>query len=284
MKKISSPFPTYDYIFVDTMNLVSISYFGQSRLSWNGKPTGMLFGVLRQIIFLQKKYPEAKIVFLWEGFNSIRKSQYPFYKSKRREKDNSFLESLDDVKMVLPWMGVYQCVHSGVEADDLAGYFCEKYIGKKILLVSNDRDWWSFVTKEVNILFKNEEHSEADLEKILTFPPSKIVLFKILKGDPSDNVGGIPRFSTEEAIHIVKQNKAKSYADFPFCTSSEKWFTVIKDNLDLLQRNSDLLSFHRDWINPDRLVIVKPIKADDELKKLLTERGMQSTLHQLHLD
>jgi 5'-3' exonuclease len=81
MKKISSPFPTYDYIFVDTMNLASISYFAQTRLSWNGKPTGMLFGVLRQILFLKKKYPEAKIIFLWEGYNSIRKSKYTFYKS-----------------------------------------------------------------------------------------------------------------------------------------------------------------------------------------------------------
>jgi 5'-3' exonuclease len=282
MKKISSPFPTYDYIFVDTMNLASISYFAQTRLSWNGKPTGMLFGVLRQILFLKKKYPEAKIIFLWEGYNSIRKSKYPFYKSKRHAKDNSFLESLDDVKMVLPWLGVYQCVHAGVEADDLAGYFCEKYLGKKILLVSNDRDWWAFVAdNRTSVLFKNEEHTIGDLETILGFAPSKIVLFKILKGDPSDNVGGIPRFNTEEAVRIVQQSR--NIEDFTTYASG-KWKDTIILNQDIIHRNHDLLSFHMDWINNDRLIIVKPIKADDELKKLLTERGMQSTLHQLHLD
>lgn len=277
--------PTYDLILVDTMNVAVINFYAKKMLSYEGIPTGMVYGVFLQILTLRKRYPKAKIVFLWEGFNSLRKSKYPTYKSNRnRNKDDSFKQSLEDLQASLAWMGVYQVTHPCVEADDLAAYYCKKNHEHGILLVSNDRDWWGCVDRpDISVLIKNEEYNLTDLENKLGFPPSKLPLMKILKGDLSDNVTGIPRFPVSLATEIVK--KSKSYEDmlsYKF-KQGNKWESAFTEYADTLRMNADLILFHPEWIDSAKLKIVKPTKNDLLLKTFLERRGMHVFLRQLNL-
>jgi len=285
MKNLGESLHTYDLILVDTLNLATISFYAKSTLSYEGRKTGMVFGVLQAVEGLRRRYPEAKICFLWEGFNSIRKSRHPFYKSQRRQKDDSYSSSLRDLEEMIGYLDVHQARHTGLEADDLAGYFCQKYActDKRILLVSNDRDWWGFVRENVAIFMHNEEFTMQDLYNELNFPPSKMPLLKVLRGDPSDNVGGVSRFPSKLAVEMVKRSDGIS--DFiPVLTeiaqskTELKWLDVLKSEWHIVERNADLVLFHPEWIQQDCLKLIKPNVDEVKLRAFLTSRGVFSLI------
>ena len=74
----------YKKILVDAMNMVYIHYYGQANLSYNGRPTGMLYGIARAVTKLQKENTGAEIIFLWEGTNNRRKMMDSSYKDHLR--------------------------------------------------------------------------------------------------------------------------------------------------------------------------------------------------------
>lgn len=283
MKSMCTDLPDYDLIFVDAMNQASISFYAKRNLSYNGRPTGMVYGVLQQLVALRRRYPTAKICFLWEGHASVRKAKYAVYKSQRKPKESDFMLSVHDLEAAIQHVGVYQARHVGLEADDLAAYYCNKYKESKILLVSNDRDWWGCVRPGISVFMKNEEYTYEDLMAELQFPPNKISLLKVLRGDSSDGVQGIPRFPTVLALRLAKL--CDSVDDFiptlekTAATDSErKWLEVLKSSRDVLTRNAELLQYHPEWIREADLTLTKPAFNPVELSKLMTELGLFSLL------
>ena len=71
MKSLSD-FKPYEVIYVDAMNLAYRSYHGIRGLSYHGRNTGMMYGIVRFIMEWQKKAPRVAITFLWEGRDSWR--------------------------------------------------------------------------------------------------------------------------------------------------------------------------------------------------------------------
>lgn len=277
---------SYDLILYDAMNCLTIAFFSKP-LSYEGIPTGMQFGILKQIASLRRKYPKAKHVFLWEGFNSLRKAKHPSYKSNRRDKNDAFIASLEDIKSVLSLFDVTQVSHAGIEADDLAAFYCKKHQSKRILLVSNDRDWYSYVDRDsISIYSRNEEWSRTQLEMTCGFPPEKMALFKILRGDPSDKISPIPRFPDALAIRMAKScTSYKDFRSFAFEPSELKWKQVLEDSWQsIVEVNADLVLFHPEWIDPSRLLVTPPSVDKAKAIRYLNDRGMVSLLHLFGLD
>jgi len=266
----------YDVILVDAMNVSAIHFHSKQMLSYKGKPTGMLYGVMRLVRTLKDTYPLIPIVFLWEGKKSLRKAMYPEYKGNRLlKKDRGFAESLADVSYALPLSGVIQISHLGLEADDLAGYYSTRY--DRALLVSNDKDWWQFAEPgKVDVMIKTEVFTYEKLQVRLGYPPEKIPLLKILKGDSSDNVSGIPRFPMKLAMQVL--DKANTSADLISVVDSlsAKWGKVLHDSSDLLKRNSDLISYHERWVRPKEIVTLPPESNASVLSRFLRSRGIKS--------
>ena len=292
----------FDLILVDAMNQASIQYYSKP-LSFNGVPTGTLFGVSQLVLLLKKRYKNSKIVFLWEGRNSIRKANYPIYKSKRHSKDGAFLVALQHMQGALPLLGVYQDVHEGIEADDLAGYYSHLYgvkKRKKVLLVSNDKDWWQFVkTDNIKVMLKQEVYDRTELidlcvaflkkesvilsrmtDEQLRLDADRLFIYKILKGDPSDCISGVGRFPADEALKIAQKCKSVSelmaYKDVNVDTMS-----LVKGHYGDFVRNIDLIVYNPSWIDLDKLEITKPVNNSAKLKAYLEAHGIQSLLHQI---
>lgn len=271
--------PNYDVILFDTMNLAAIQYYSKLQLSYKGKPTGMLFGVVQAVHSLHRMYPSAKMIFLWEGYKSLRKSRCAEYKANREKKDNGFKNSLKDVKTALSLLPVEEVTHSGLEADDLAGYFCKHLKDKRILLVSNDRDWWEFVEEgRVDVYSRNAIHTYSDLQVKLGFPPERIGMWKILKGDESDNVAGIPRFPSQLALDLVRScTSYKQFLEYPFKQSQLKWKNELQLCWDsVVERNAMLILYHPEWVVKKHLIQVKNGYKKRELLNFLRSRGMNS--------
>jgi DNA polymerase-1 len=266
----------YDVILVDGMNVSAIHFHSKKMLSYKGKPTGMLYGVMRLVRTLKDTYPATPVVFLWEGRKNRRKGMYAEYKGNRLlKRDQGFVESLADVSHALPMSGVAQCSHPRLEADDLAGYFSTKY--DRALLVSNDKDWWQFAQSgKVDVMVKAEILTYEKLQMRVGFAPEKIPLMKILKGDSSDNIPGIPRFPMKLAIQAI--NKCKDpYNLIPIVDLlSPKWGKVLQDNEDILKRNADLIVYHEGWVSVGDIMDVDAKPDASKLAQFLRSRGIKS--------
>lgn len=278
----------YKKIVVDGMNLASRSHHGIKR-SWEGRPTGMLYGVVRFILSMRTLYPQAQIVFLWEGGDSKRKKLHPMYKANRagRTVDGTFGVCLEVTQKVVGWMGCDQVRHVGLEADDLAGWFVGRTPeDEDILLVSNDEDWWQFMGPHVDILRKDTVETYAEVGLMLGFAPEKVGLFKVLTGDKSDGIPGIPRMSAKAAAALV--TNCGSYEEFrdldlkginPSWERWEKSIDVLWESVIL--RNAELILYHPDWVEEDKVILTPGEPDAAGLRDALEDNGMVKMIEKL---
>lgn len=284
---------TYDYIYVDGLNLCFRNYHGMSNLEYRGYKTGMLYGICRFFTTIRSENRKANIIFLWEGRNSWRKAKYPFYKAKRDARgkgktyDSEFIESLEYIQQeVLPVMGVEQHSCETYEADDIASFYvychqtnylkCIKY---RMLLVSTDQDWYSMSADNVDILYRKGIKNKAAIEKELGFSADKLILFKALKGDPSDEVGGIPNFRTVTAVRLANEcDTFYEFADKLDEWGDTKWAEKVRANSHILVRNTELIS-PKYPLPLDVINVVESVYDKERLIEALKPRGMNETVN-----
>jgi len=276
----------YDLILVDTMNLAARCFYGMKNLSYKGKPTGMIYGVAKFAFKCKAFYPKARIVFLWEGTNSRRKSMDDSYKAGR-VKDNDFRSSVQELKPFLDAMEVDQLYHLGLEADDLAGYMAATLpSGQKALLVSTDEDWFQFMKPgTIDLQRRDIIETFSDLEDALGFPPDRIGIWKILKGDMSDEIKGLK--NCPGAVARLLTNRCETYQDiFKYKLSKHnelwtKWEIELKKQKEMLDKNAEMILFHPEWIETSQIISKHGKLNNEVLRKILTDNGLVSLLKEL---
>lgn len=274
----------YDLIVVDSMNLAHRAHYGMKALSHNGKPTGMLYGIGKLIDDMQRLYPGAKIVFLWEGLNSKRESIFSDYKGNRKAKDTEFGNALAQIPRLLSVAGVDQMYHIGLEADDMAGYLVENLEdSERALLVSMDEDWFQYLRPDqVDLQRKrNVIETYSDIRSKLGFPPERMGIYKILKGDKSDNITGIYRLPSPIAKALaIRCADYREIQTFPLVKLNpkwERWQKAIRDQWDdVIERNARLILWNEDWIREDDIVLMKGEYDPEALQKILLFHGMEN--------
>ena len=286
MKKDISELPDYQIVLVDTLNLAYRNHYGMKSLEWEGKPTGMLYGFAKFVFKMQKLQPQARIIFLWEGINSKRQILYSCYKISRRKRTTIFDKCLNEIPQFLENAGVDQMYHIGLEADDMAGYIVHSNIGnkKRILLVSTDTDWFQFLRPDyVDIQRRELIEYYSDIHAYLGFPPDRVGLWKVLKGDKADDIGGIKRLPTKLAQYLVNHCRDyKQFRDYPLRKYNPKWrsweITIKCYWESIIERNAELILFHADWIEESQIVCKHGKRNVQELRKTFEDNGMKSLL------
>ncbi len=281
----------YKFVLVDGQNLCKRMYHVRQYLkSHDGHPTNILFGVLNFVATMQNEHPEAHIIFCWEGQNySVRQTKKGgSYKQSRTHADLDYMARVNELKDVLPLTGVYQCFQPGLEADDIMGYFATQKSGRK-LIVSRDRDLWQHVSKNVDIKDVNEIKDEQYLTDFLGYPVANIIMWKILKGDKSDDVKGILRFPLALANHISKT--CNTLTDLKNSIENddwvepkyEKWRAKLKAEWETLEDNDYLMRFHPEWVEMDKVIKTRPNRDNKLLLKVIQHRSMFSLVSRFRI-
>jgi len=288
MKSLSG-FKQYEVMYIDAMNLMFRSYYGMKDLSYHGHKTGMLYGVSRLFLEWRKKAPKMEIVMLWEGRDSWRKEQYPIYKAHRGEQRTAdetreFFACVDRVKEALPLMGIKQAWCHTYEADDVVANLVAQE-DRKVIMSSGDWDWWEYADYG-DILYQHNdllsrEAMGARFEKKFNarmVPLDKLWLFKVMCGDESDKVPGIPWFPRKLASRLcyLDNVRAKSLSIIHGVErmGELKWAQKVANNKWILERNLDLLRTSEfpiddiEWIDGDYSI--------DGFGEVLIKSGMEN--------
>lgn len=198
-------------ILADGNNLAMAAYSTTRNLKTStGIPTGVTYTTTRMLKALLSKIPDvARVIVAWDRQPSWREESFPEYKANRRDReyspDDTYLQQRDQLKRILPLMGVDQISAQGYEADDVAGDFVRR--NEDVVLVSNDDDWLQLVGPTVS-LFQPRKKDLVTFENFDTVSgcatPEEFVKVKALMGDAGDNVPGAVGIGKATAIKFLR--------------------------------------------------------------------------------
>ena len=164
----------------------------------------MILNSIRGYIHRFKSEYPGEIVICVDGPDPWRRDIFEQYKAKRREGRNN-----DDKD----WESVFGLIHTikeeirdnfpykvvqldKVEADDIIAIICKKNHGKKILIISGDKDFQQ-LQKYPDVF----QYSPIQKKYVETDSPQEYIYEHILRGDTSD---GVPNFLSPDDTFVNK--------------------------------------------------------------------------------
>ena len=145
---------------------------------------------------------------------TFRHKKYKEYKAKRPPTPKYLVSQIPKVKEILNAFSVPVFEKEGFEADDIIASLKIKNQRAKIknIIISGDLDLLQLVDKQTGVYILRKGVKDTVLydenlvkEKFQGLTPEQLLEFKALKGDPSDNIPGVPGIGEKTAIQLIKQ-------------------------------------------------------------------------------
>ncbi|NNC40678.1 MAG: DNA polymerase I [Acidimicrobiia bacterium] len=178
----------------------------------SGQVTNSVYGFARMLIRLLKDHPIDGLAVAWDmGRQTFRTEEYPEYKAQRDRAPDTFSSQLPLIDEVLDALGITQFRMAGYEADDIIGSVASSAAaaGWDVLIVTGDRDAFQLVNDRVKVVYTRRGISDivlADVEWVTGkygIGPAQYIDYAALRGDPSDNLPGVPGVGEKTAARLV---------------------------------------------------------------------------------
>jgi DNA polymerase I len=179
-----------------------------------GQPTNAVYGFTAMLInVLRDEQPTHVAVAFDRSGPTFRHEQYVEYKANRRETPEDFRSQLSLIFEVLDALGIARLSAPGYEADDVIATLATRAenAGMDVLIVTGDRDVLQLVDDHVTALLTRRGITEmsrftpgAVAEKY-GLTPQQYPDFAAIRGDPSDNLPGIPGVGEKTATKWIQQ-------------------------------------------------------------------------------
>ncbi|AKC39153.1 DNA polymerase [Mycolicibacterium phlei] len=167
----------------------------------SGLTTNAVYGFTSMLINLLRDEAPTHVAAAFDvSRKTFRSERYPEYKATRSATPDEFRGQIDITKEVLQALGITVLAEEGFEADDIIATLATQgqAEGFKVYVVTGDRDSLQLVNEDVTVLYPRKGVSdltrftpEAVVEKY-GLTPTQYPDFAALRGDPSDNLPGIP--------------------------------------------------------------------------------------------
>jgi DNA polymerase-1 len=214
---------------------------------------------------------------------TFRHQEFKEYKATRPKAPDELYNQIPKVKEILNSFNVPIFEKEGFEADDLIGTISRLAPKKQILpeietiILSGDLDTLQLINRytKVYALKKGVKetilYDERAVRERYGLSPEQLVDFKALKGDPSDNIPGVPGIGEKTAIKLIKEfgnleNLYSSLTGLNQCLRTKleeyKDQAFFSKNLAKINQNIEIdFDFKNgEWKNYDREKVTKILK------------------------
>src|ERR671919_551656 len=163
------------------------------------------------IKLLTEERPDRIAVAFDKGPPTERLAQYAEYKAGRTEAPDEFREQMGLIREVLETLSVPIVEVEGHEADDAFATLAVRARdrGMEAVIVTADRDFFQLVGPDIRVMFNRKgisdivDYDQGAVEARFGLPPGKYLDYVALKGDPSDNIPGVPGVGEKTASRLV---------------------------------------------------------------------------------
>ena len=234
-------------ILVDGHSIAFRAFYAlpDTLVTKDGFPTNVIHGFLMMISKLVKDYDSEQIIITWDiSKKTFRTELYSEYKGNRSSAPDEFKLQVKTLQELLDKFNIPQVSKEGFEADDVLGTLSKKLNDKdkEVMIVTGDRDSFQLITDKTKILYTKRGISDTQIfnEKQFTdkysIRTNQYIEYLALKGDPSDNIPGLPGVGEKTAINLLLkyENIRNIYKNLDDLTPKLKeTFLVNRDLLDI---------------------------------------------------
>ncbi len=235
----------------------------------SGQVTNAVYGFTSMLINLLRDEQPSHVAAAFDvSRQTFRAERFPEYKANRSKAPDEFKGQIEITKDVLGALGIPVMAEEGFEADDVIATLTTQAeaLGYRVLVVTGDRDSFQLVTDGVTVLYPKKGVSDltrftpAAVEEKYGLTPAQYPDFAALRGDPSDNLPGIPGVGEKTATKWIKE-----YGDLVGLVDNVdkvrgKVGDALRENLANVLLNRELTEMVRDVplpYTPDQLVLAQ---------------------------
>jgi DNA polymerase-1 len=279
-------------LLVDSSYLLKRSFHG-ARETYTSSfgHIGGLYSFLTTIRKLIKAHMINKVVLVWDGENSgvYRHHVDISYKANRKdkswhekimlteaelrrekEKEESILKQRKRIQAYAEELFLRQIEIDEIEGDDLIAAYCVNYNNKEeIFIFTNDRDFAQLLDLNITIIFDNilTPVTKSNFFHFFNYNYANALTMKIICGDVSDNIKGIPGVKEKTLMKYFPELKFKELTVRELCGKADeinkqrieegkkplKALENILNGIDRLKLNHKLINLKNPFLNETAL-------------------------------
>ena len=204
-------------MLVDGYGLIFRAYHAiQTGMSTSsGELTNAVFGFASMLFnILNNQKPDYAIVALESG-KTFRHDQFEDYKANRAAMPDELRTQVVRIRELIAAMGLPIIERENYEADDVIGSLAHEAAnnrGMHVVILTGDTDLLQLVEPGVDVFLPGvprfdqfREYDRAAVVDRYGFGPEYVADFKALKGDPSDNIPGVPGIGEKSATQLIEK-------------------------------------------------------------------------------
>jgi DNA polymerase I len=202
-------------LLIDVYALVYRAFFALPPLtSPNGRPVNAVYGFERMLNrVLTDERPTHVAAAFDAGIPAERLEAYPEYKAHRPETPDDLDSQFPLVRRALEAYGIPIVEVAGEEADDVIATLADRASRDRLrtVIVSGDLDLLQLVDDAVTVVVTRRgisdmaRYDEAAVRERYGLAPKQLPDYRGLKGDPSDNLPGVPGIGEKTAAKLIAQ-------------------------------------------------------------------------------
>ncbi len=205
-------------VLIDGNALVHRAFHALPPLSQNGEPTNAVYGFTSVLLKVVRELKPDYVVATFDlAGKTFRHDEFEKYKAHRPKTPDELISQFPKVKEVVRSFNIPIFEKAGFEADDVIGTIAtlvKKEKNIQTLIITGDLDTLQLVddTTHVYTLKKGISdtiiYDDKAVQDRFGIAPSQMNDFKGLKGDPSDNIPGVPGIGEKTASGLLNEYKS----------------------------------------------------------------------------
>lgn len=221
-----------------------------------GQVTNAVYGFTSMLLTLCKEQkPDGVIVVFDRKEPTFRHVEAPEYKAQREAQPDILYQQLAIIRDLLGDLGITAIDAAGFEGDDLIATIAGRaeVAGDDVLVVSGDRDTYQLVKDpHVRVLYNKRGvsdyalYDEAGILERTGVTPAQYADYAALRGDPSDNLDGVPGVGEKTAAKLINKYDSLINVFDHADEQTPKLKEALHANRERVTRNAALMVLRRD--------------------------------------
>ena len=280
-------------MLIDTYGLVYRAFFALPMLTTGaGMPINAAYGFTMMLIkIIADEKPTHVIAAFDKGLPAARIKLYPEYKAQRESTPDELRPQFALVRKILGTYKIPIIEVDGEEADDVIATLARQAGEAKqhVAVVTGDLDLLQIVDERTTVLTTRRgitdmgRYDTAAVRARFDLEPLQLPDYRGLKGDPSDNLPGIPGVGEKTAIKLIKAaGSLDALLADPNLAGKEKLANLVREYGAQAKICRDVSVIGRDLpisIDWEHATFTQP--AADELYHLYRELEFKTLLNKL---
>jgi len=243
---------------LDGMSLAFRAYFAlpNTLTTTSGMVTNAVHGFVSMVSYIVREHQPSSLAVAFDlPGETFRDEMVADYKAGRSEAPNDLPPQFEMIREVMEALAIPVVEAPGFEADDVLATLATEARdrGTDVVVVTGDRDSFQLIEDpHIRVLYNRRGvsdyslYDEAGIVERTGVPPSKYVLLASLRGDPSDNLPGVPGVGEKTAAKLLN-----AYGDLDgIFANLDKQTPKLRENLTnnegLARSNATVIPLVRD--------------------------------------